>query len=93
MSRSQRQVLVGAKVGLHARPASLLVQAVVASGHAVTITSERGDVADGASILSVLTLGAMFGESVDITVNGDDADRVADELAVLIASDLDANEV
>jgi phosphocarrier protein len=93
VSRSQRQVLVGAKVGLHARPASLLVQAVVASGHAVTITSERGDVADGASILSVLTLGAMFGESVDITVNGDDADRVADELAVLIASDLDANEV
>jgi phosphotransferase system HPr (HPr) family protein len=57
----------------------------------VTITSQRGDAADGASILSVLTLGAMFGESVDITVDGDDADRVAGELAALIASDLDAH--
>ncbi len=91
MAQSERRVVVGSKVGLHARPASLLVQAVVASGHAVTITSERGDVADGASILSVLTLGAMFGESVDITVNGDEADRVAGELAALIASDLDAH--
>jgi len=91
VTRSERRVVVGSKVGLHARPASLLVQAVVASGLAVTITSERGDVADGASILSVLTLGAMFGETVDVAVEGDESDRVADELAVLIASDLDAN--
>ena len=90
MARSERRVVVGSKVGLHARPASLLVQAVAASGHAVTITSQRGDVADGASILSVLTLGAMFGESVDVIVDGNEADRVADELAALIASDLDA---
>ena len=91
MARSERQVVVGSKVGLHARPASLLVQAVIASGHAVTITSERGDVADGASILSVLTLGAMFGETVHIAVDGDEAERVAGELAALIASDLDAH--
>ena len=91
MAHSERREVVGSKVGLHARPASLLVKAVVASGHAVTITSQRGDVADGASILSVLTLGAMFGESVDITVDGDDADRVAGKLAALIASDLDAH--
>lgn len=91
MSRSKRRVVVGSKVGLHARPASLLVRAVVASEHAVTITSERGDVADGASILSVLTLGAMFGESVDVAVEGDEAERVAHELATLIASDLDAH--
>ena len=91
MARSERHVVVGSKVGLHARPASLLVQAVLTSGHAVTITSERGDVADGASILSVLTLGAMFGETVDVAVEGDEADRVADELAALIASDLDAH--
>jgi phosphocarrier protein len=92
VARAERRVVVGAKVGLHARPASLLVQAVVTSGHAVTITSERGDVADGASILSVLTLGAMFGETVDVSVDGDEAERVAGELAALIASDLEAHE-
>ena len=91
MARATRTAVIGSRVGLHARPASLFVQAVIASAHDVTVTSARGDVADGASILSVLTLGAMFGESVTITVDGDDAQRVADELAALVASDLDAS--
>lgn len=90
MARATRTAVIGSRVGLHARPASLFVQAVIASAHEVTVTSDRGDVADGASILSVLTLGAMFGESVTISVDGDNAERVADELAALVASDLDA---
>ena len=92
MSRAERTVTVGSRVGLHARPASLFVQAVGASGHAVTIAKPSGESADGASILSVLGLAVMHGEQLLVTVEGEDPERVANELATLIASDLDADE-
>jgi phosphotransferase system HPr (HPr) family protein len=68
----------------------LFVQAVVASGHTVTVTTARGETADGASILSVLALGVAHGTTIEITVEGDDPDSVADKLAAMLASDLDA---
>ena len=90
MSPTTRTVTIGSRVGLHARPASLFVQAVVASGHAVTITTANGNTADGGSILSVLALGVSHGTSIELTVEGDDADIVADQLVALLASDLDS---
>lgn len=81
---------VGSRVGLHARPASLFVQAVGASGHEVTISKSNGDSADGASILAVLAMAAGHGETLELLVSGEDAERVADELATLLESDLDA---
>ena len=91
MSRATRTVIIGSRVGLHARPASLFVQAVAATGHTVTITTPSGDTADGASILSVLALGVAHGTSIELSVEGDDADTVADQLTAMLASDLDAS--
>ena len=91
MSRAQRRVTVGSRVGLHARPASLFVQAVNATGHSVLISKASGDEADGASILSVLALGVGHGEEIVLTVEGSNADAVAEELTTLLASDLDEN--
>ena len=90
MPKATRNVTVGSRVGLHARPASLFVQAVEASGHAVTISKTSGDSADGASILAVLALAVSNGDALELVVEGDEADRVADELATLLESDLDA---
>ena len=90
MPKATRNVTVGSRVGLHARPASLFVQAVAATGHDVTISKSSGDSADGASILAVLALAAGHGESIELVVEGDEAERVADELAALLESDLDA---
>ncbi len=90
MAQTTRTVCIGSRVGLHARPASLFVQAVGASGHGVTITTPTGDSADGASILSVLALGVAHGTTIEITVEGDDPDTMADQLAAMLASDLDA---
>ena len=90
MAHTTRTVTIGSRVGLHARPASLFVQAVGASGHVVTITTANGDTADGASILSVLALGVAHGTSIELSVEGDEADAVADQLATMLASDLDA---
>lgn len=90
MAHATRTVIVGSRVGLHARPASLFVQAVAATGHNVTVATASGDTADGASILSVLALGVAYGTSIELSVEGDDAESVADQLTTLLASDLDA---
>lgn len=90
MPNATRNVTVGSRVGLHARPASTFVQAVTAAGHDVTITTISGDTADGASILSVLSLAVGHGAELVLNVDGDNAEAVADELASLLSSDLDA---
>ncbi len=89
MPNAIRTVVVGSKVGLHARPASLFVQAVGESGHSVTIIKD-GQEADGASILAVLAVGVGFGQELEVRVDGDEAERVASELAAMLESDLDA---
>jgi phosphotransferase system HPr (HPr) family protein len=67
------------------------VQAVAATGHDVAITKTSGESADGASILSVLALAVGHGEELVLDVEGDNAEGVADELASLLTSDLDAD--
>ena len=56
----------------------------------MTISKASGDSADGASILAVLALAVGSGEALELVVEGAEADRVADELAALLTSDLDA---
>jgi phosphocarrier protein HPr len=90
MAKATRNVVVGSRIGLHARPASIFVQTAGATGHRVIITKENGDDADAASILSVLALAVAHGESLTLEVEGDNAEAVADELAGLLVSDLDA---
>lgn len=58
--------------GLHARPAALFVQ--VASRFKSTVRLRKGRrVADGKSIMGVLTLAAERGSNVEVTVEGPDA--------------------
>jgi phosphocarrier protein len=88
---SERRVVVGSSVGLHARPAALFTQAATKSGVPVTITKVGGDgPVDARSILLVLTLGVGHGDEVVIAADGDGADEALDHLAALLASDLDA---
>lgn len=87
---AQRTVVVGSKVGLHARPAALFAKAAAGAGLPVTIRKGDGDAVPAASILSVLTLNAACGDTVTIEADGDRADAVLDDLATLLASDLDA---
>ncbi|GAB4003652.1 hypothetical protein GCM10029992_46260 [Glycomyces albus] len=54
----QRRVTVGSKVGLHARPAALFVQAAAAQDVPVTIGKDGVEPVDARSILSVIGLDA-----------------------------------
>ena len=81
---ANRAVVVGAEVGLHARPASLFVQAVTATGSQVSLTYD-GRTVNGASILGVLSLGVPHGATVELEAEDD---LVLESLAELLESGL-----
>jgi phosphocarrier protein HPr len=88
----ERHAIVGSKVGLHARPAALFVQAVSRQPVKVTIAKLGAEPVDARSILSVLALDARGGDEVVLAADGDGADAALEELAALVARDLDSEE-
>ncbi len=86
---SERTVVVASSVGLHARPASLFSQAAAKTGVTIILTSTAGKSVNAASILGVLSLGISHGEQVTLSSDAEGADAALDELAALLAIDLD----
>jgi phosphocarrier protein HPr len=85
----ERTVTIASAHGLHARPASLFVQAVTASGLAVHLTKGEKTL-NAASILGVISLGINHGDQITLAAEGDNADAVLDNLVELLTTDLDA---
>lgn len=86
---AERTVTVASAHGLHARPASLFVQAVASSGLTVELT--KGDkTLNAASILGVISLGIEHGDSVTLRAEGENADEVLDRLTEILTTDQDA---
>ena len=83
-------VTVGSTVGLHARPASLFVQAAARQPVRVKIAKAGGDPVDARSILLVLGLDARGGDQVVLSAEGDGADQALRELAAFVAANHDA---
>ena len=86
---SERQVRVGSRVGLHARPASLFAKAVANAGVPVQIAKEGQPPVNARSLLNVLTLGVEHGELVTLYAEGKGADAALDELAAMLGRELD----
>ena len=82
-----KTVTVGSAVGLHARPAAIISEAVVNAGVPVTLSLDGGEPVDAGSALMIMTLGAGNGASVTVTA---DDDAVVDTIATLVEQDLDA---
>jgi phosphocarrier protein HPr len=85
----ERRAVVGSRVGLHARPASLFVQAVSRQSVPVMIAKPGGKAVTARSILSVLALNAKGGEEVVLSAEGEGADAVLDELVEFLRIDYD----
>jgi phosphotransferase system HPr (HPr) family protein len=80
-------VIIGNKLGLHARPAMLFVEA--ASGYEAEITVRRTDqreTVDGKSIMQMMMLAATQGTKVEIAASGSDADTAVKALVDLVES-------
>lgn len=88
----EQTVVIGSRTGLHARPASLLVQAAARQPVKVTLARNGQPPVDARSLLSVLALGARHGDSVVLSAEGEGAETAVAELAALVARDLDAKE-
>ncbi len=82
-----KTVIVGSAVGLHARPAAVISEAVVTAGVAVTLSVDGGEPVDAGSALMIMTLGA--GNGAQVIVESDDP-AVLDQIAALVEQDLDA---
>jgi phosphocarrier protein len=83
-----KTVTVGSSVGLHARPAALIAEAVGKAGVPVTLAGPGGTPVDAGSPLMIMTLGAKQG--TEVTVSTDD-ETVLHRIAELVAADLDAD--
>lgn len=76
--------------GFHARPAAVFVKAATASGNKVTVANAEGNSANGASLLSVMSLGIKHGQTVTLTVTGDNEGRTLDHLVDILSTNHDA---
>ena len=83
-----RTVRVGSKIGLHARPAALIAEAASLFEEEVLIAIEGfdDDAADAASSLSIMALGAEYGDTV-VVQSVDEA--AVEKIAAMIEGDLD----
>jgi phosphocarrier protein len=75
------------KVGLHARPAALFVQAATKVPYDVRLAKVGGEPVNAKSILAVLALDVRSGEEIVITADGDGADTLLDELEGLVSKE------
>ena len=57
-------------MGIHARPAGLLVKAVKALDSAVTIAKADGKSAAGTKLMALMGLGIKQGDTVTVTIEG-----------------------
>ena len=58
-------------VGIHARPAGLLVKAIKALDSTVTIEKEGGQSASGSKLMALMSLGIKQGDRVIVRLEGD----------------------
>jgi len=79
----ETSVMITNQVGLHARPARLLVQ--TAAQFRSRIQLRHGEkTANAKSILGVLTLGAVLGDTITLHAEGEDAEEALKVLTDLV---------
>ena len=85
MPEINETITIKNKLGLHARPAALLVQE--ASKYTATIELETPEIkVNGKSIMGVMMLAAAYGSELTIIANGDDAEQAIAGIKALIDS-------
>ena len=74
-------------LGLHARPAGMLVKAVAPYASKITITAPTGT-ADARRLMGIMRLAAKQGMELTISVEGADEEKAATELQAFLAANL-----
>lgn len=74
-------------LGLHARPAGMLVKACAGYASTVTVTAPTGK-ADAKRLMAVMRLAAKQGMELTVTVEGADEEKAAAELKAFLEANL-----
>ena len=84
----EKVIKIKNKLGIHARPAALLVQE--ASKYLSIIELENSELkVNGKSIMGVMMLAASFNSNLKVIANGDDAEKAVAGIEFLIESKFD----
>ena len=75
-------------VGIHARPAGLLVKAIKALDSTITIAKADSRSAAGTKLMALMGLGIKQGDTVTVTVEGGDEESNCAALAKFFADNL-----
>ena len=74
-------------LGMHARPAGMLVKAVAPFASKITVTAPTGS-ADAKRLMALMRLAAKQGMELTITVEGPDEEKAATELQAFLTAHL-----
>jgi len=84
MATATKSVTIVNKRGLHARASAKFVGTAAQMDGAKITVSKDGISAGGTSILGLMMLGAAIGDTIEIAVEGDEAQAQLDELVALV---------
>ena len=79
----EKEATVKNKLGIHARPSALLVQAAAKFSSEITLTKEGLEV-NGKSIMGVMMLAAETGAKILVRTEGDDEDAALVKMVAMI---------
>ncbi|HIS32314.1 MAG TPA: HPr family phosphocarrier protein [Candidatus Limivivens intestinipullorum] len=75
------------EVGIHARPAGILVKEAKATGAKVTLEA-NGKTVDATKLMAIMGMGVKKGTEVTVTVEGADEDAAAEKLEAFFKANL-----
>lgn len=75
------------EVGIHARPAGLLVKEAKKYESKITI-SKDGKSAEASKLMAVMGLGVKCGQTVEVTVEGADEEKAYDDILTFFKANL-----
>lgn len=81
----EKDFIIPNKLGLHARPAALLVKTLSRFDADIYITKDN-QVVNGKSIMGVMTLAAEYGSTIRFRISGEDEEDVVGAVEEVFAS-------
>lgn len=88
-----KTIAIKHKYGIHARPAAKIVSLCNTFAADIEIIKEGEPKADGKNILDIMMLAAGPGETLELRARGADEAAALEQLAVMMESDFDTNEI
>lgn len=82
----EEKVVIGNEIGLHARLAAKFIS--ISNKYDTDILVEKeGKEYNGKSLISIMSMGAIKGETITIKAEGDDGEAAIQDLAELLSKD------